>query len=61
MCAEKEPLNCHRMLLVSRALEKDGASVTHILADGNIEQQDRPALIAAACKLREDKSAFVKT
>ncbi len=81
MCAEKEPLNCHRTLLVSRALEQAGASIEHVLSDGSIEPQhrtmsrlidltglskedmfrDRHALVAAACKLREDKIAFVKT
>jgi len=39
MCAEKEPLDCHRTLLVSRALEKRGAAIAHILADGSIENQ----------------------
>lgn len=39
MCAEKEPLDCHRTLLVSRALEKRGVAIAHILADGNIEHQ----------------------
>ena len=37
MCAEKEPLECHRTLLVSRALEAHGVSVSHILADGRLE------------------------
>jgi uncharacterized protein (DUF488 family) len=37
MCAEKEPLDCHRTLLISRALERRGAAVIHILADGRIE------------------------
>lgn len=37
MCAEREPLHCHRALLIAPALEKAGASVLHILADGNIE------------------------
>lgn len=37
MCAEKEPLNCHRSLLVARALVEQGVAVTHILADGNSE------------------------
>lgn len=37
MCAEREPLDCHRGLLVSPALERAGVSVLHILADGNIE------------------------
>src|SRR5262249_40063791 len=33
MCAEKEPLDCHRTLLVSRALVERGLVVRHILAD----------------------------
>lgn len=37
MCAEKEPLECHRTLLVSRALDRDGVLVAHILADGRLE------------------------
>lgn len=37
MCAEKEPLDCHRTLLVSRALEAAGISVAHIHADGRLE------------------------
>lgn len=39
MCAEKEPLDCHRTLLVSRALELHGASIVHILSDGSTEAQ----------------------
>ncbi|MDE0031109.1 MAG: DUF488 domain-containing protein [Deltaproteobacteria bacterium] len=37
MCAEKEPLECHRTLLVAQALESRGVSVDHILADGGLE------------------------
>jgi uncharacterized protein (DUF488 family) len=37
MCAEKEPLECHRTLLVSRELVALGASVVHIHADGTLE------------------------
>ena len=40
MCAEKEPLECHRTLLVGRALADMGANVAHILADGSIEQHE---------------------
>jgi uncharacterized protein (DUF488 family) len=39
MCAEKEPLDCHRTLLVSRALERLGVSIVHILSDGSTEAQ----------------------
>ena len=37
MCAEREPLDCHRTILVSRELEKAGVPVTHILPDGSLE------------------------
>ena len=37
MCAEKEPLACHRTLLVSRELVRTGSEVNHILADGALE------------------------
>ena len=37
MCAEKEPLDCHRTLLVARALHEQGVGIGHILADGGIE------------------------
>lgn len=39
MCAEKDPLSCHRTLLVSRQLEKEGAHIQHILHDGTREKQ----------------------
>jgi uncharacterized protein (DUF488 family) len=41
MCAEKEPLECHRTLLISRALEKRGVSIAHVLADGSVEPHAR--------------------
>jgi uncharacterized protein (DUF488 family) len=34
MCAEKEPLDCHRTVLVSRRLAERGVAVEHLLADG---------------------------
>lgn len=40
MCAEKEPLDCHRAILVARALQERGRSVLHILADGQLESQE---------------------
>jgi uncharacterized protein (DUF488 family) len=38
MCAEKEPLDCHRTILVSRILSEGGMTIRHILADGRIEE-----------------------
>ena len=37
MCAEREPLDCHRCLLVSRGLAARGMTIGHILHDGAIE------------------------
>jgi uncharacterized protein (DUF488 family) len=37
MCAEKDPLDCHRTILVARELLKRGLSITHILENGSIE------------------------
>jgi uncharacterized protein (DUF488 family) len=34
MCAEKEPLDCHRTVLVARRLAERGAAVEHLLASG---------------------------
>ena len=40
MCSEKEPLDCHRTLLIAKVLEERGVAVEHILADGSVEQHD---------------------
>lgn len=53
MCAEREPLDCHRCLLVARALTEIGIGVEHILVDGTIEPNKRTedrllALVGAA-------------
>jgi uncharacterized protein (DUF488 family) len=40
MCAEREPLDCHRTILVSRELVREGIAVTHILPDASLEPHD---------------------
>ncbi|MGN6365895.1 DUF488 domain-containing protein [Asticcacaulis taihuensis] len=35
MCSEHDPLDCHRCLLVGRALVKNGVRVAHINGNGN--------------------------
>jgi uncharacterized protein (DUF488 family) len=37
MCAEREPLDCHRCLLVARSLAERGFTIGHILHDGTVE------------------------
>jgi uncharacterized protein (DUF488 family) len=39
LCAEAEPIECHRFLLVGRALHQAGVEVQHILANGAVETQ----------------------
>lgn len=55
MCAEKEPLDCHRTILVSRYLDKLGIDVQHILADGALEpHRETIERLKARLKLGED-------
>lgn len=37
MCSEKEPLDCHRTLLVAQSLIERGVGIKHILPDGQLE------------------------
>lgn len=48
MCAEKEPLECHRTILVARHLVALGTHVEHIHADGRLESHE-----AALARLAE--------
>lgn len=40
MCAEKEPLDCHRTILVARELADAGVPVVHILYSGEAEKHE---------------------
>jgi len=40
MCAEKDPLMCHRAILVCRHLAALGITAKHILEDGRLESHD---------------------
>ncbi len=35
MCAEKDPINCHRAIMVARGFEEAGSNVQHIRVDGD--------------------------
>ena len=51
MCAERNPLECHRTFLVARELEKVGVPVTHIFHSGALEL-NRHALQRLATELK---------
>ena len=40
LCAEKDPLTCHRMILVCRQL-RDDVEIVHIVGPGECETQER--------------------
>lgn len=40
MCAERDPLDCHRSILVAQALCRNGTPVQHILPDGRLEDHE---------------------
>ena len=59
LCTEKEPLECHRTLLVARALAERGLAVFHILADGRLEtHHDALLRLVEAHKLPPDGDMF---
>lgn len=48
MCAERDPLDCHRCLLVGRALKERGVDVRHIVGPGEtVGQEDIEELLLA--------------
>ena len=51
MCAEKDPLTCHRSILICRHLVVRNIAVHHIIGDGRLESHDE----ALARLLRELK------
>jgi uncharacterized protein (DUF488 family) len=40
MCAEKDPIGCHRTILISRHLHEMGIDVRHILENGSLEDHE---------------------
>jgi uncharacterized protein (DUF488 family) len=40
MCAERDPIECHRMVLISRALSRKGVPVKHVLSNGRLESNE---------------------
>ncbi len=54
MCAEKDPLDCHRAMLVARRLFETGVPVQHIHADGRLEShQELESRLLTVCNLPE--------
>jgi uncharacterized protein (DUF488 family) len=60
MCAERDPLECHRTILVTRELEKIGIPVTHILHDGSLETNSS-AMTRLAAELKLASTDLFRT
>jgi uncharacterized protein (DUF488 family) len=41
LCAEKDPIECHRCILICPRLRERGLAILHILADGTLEAHER--------------------
>jgi len=40
MCSEKDPLNCHRTIMVAREFNRNGYSIFHLLPNGGKQSQN---------------------
>jgi uncharacterized protein (DUF488 family) len=56
MCSEHDPLDCHRCLLVGRALSEEGVKLVHILEDSSLVSQEaiEEKLLRLAGRLSDD-------
>ena len=62
MCAEKEPLECHRTILVSRELRRLEVDVAHIHADGALERHDSALRrLAHMLRVREEEQHLFRS
>lgn len=41
MCAEQDPIDCHRCILVTPHLRQQGLQVLHVLSDGSLEDHEQ--------------------
>ncbi len=58
LCAEKEPLTCHRSILIGRYLHERSFDVRHILEDGSLEDHDASLLRLLALHGMQENNLF---
>lgn len=59
MCAEKDPLECHRTILISHYLDRLGIAIEHILPDGSMEtHRQAEARLLRKLKIPESDDLF---
>src|SRR5260370_40673199 len=53
LCAENDPITCHRMILLCKCLRSDNTQIRHIRPDGPYEPNKQPEprpLVSLGCK-----------
>jgi uncharacterized protein (DUF488 family) len=58
LCAEKEPLSCHRSILISRYLHERGIRVVHVLENGSLEEHEASLLRLLALHGMQENNLF---
>jgi uncharacterized protein (DUF488 family) len=58
LCAEKEPLGCHRSILIARYLHERGIGIRHILEDGSLEDHEASLLRLLALHGMQENNLF---
>ena len=55
MCSEKDPLTCHRSILIARVAKETFCDIHHILEDGSIEtHEESEKRLLRECKLEHE-------
>ncbi len=55
MCAERDPMNCHRAILICRSLRNAGTDIRHIIDHSSVKTQvDLEKRLIAQLKLHPD-------
>lgn len=62
MCAEQDPISCHRAILITRSVDKSGVDIRHILPSGEIESQKEldERLLTHYKNLKNNRDLFLK-
>jgi uncharacterized protein (DUF488 family) len=61
LCAEKDPITCHRTVLVCRRLREPGLAIRHILEDGDLEEHRDTELRLLALLALPQRNLFEET
>jgi len=61
MCAEEDPLDCHRRLLIGRVMKERGIALDHIRGDGRLQTEDELLRDQSPLSTASDQTDFFHT